>query len=87
MREPGDGGDRARPDWWVRDWAGPVSWWIDNTGIIRVSKALARKGVGPYGWTKMGDRDVAGYLEWLDTRGDGYWVTELARALGVLSGQ
>ena len=22
----------------ARDCAGPVSWWIDNTGIIRVSK-------------------------------------------------
>ena len=26
----------------ARDWTGSVSWWIDNTGIIRVSRALAR---------------------------------------------
>ena len=64
----------------ARDWAGPVSWWIDNTGIIRVSKRLARKGVGPYGWTKMGDRDVAGYLEWLDTRVRGEWDVQHVKA-------
>ena len=64
----------------ARDWAGPVSWWIDNTGIIRVSRRLARKGVGPYGWTKMGDRDVAGYLEWLDARVRGEWDVQHVKA-------
>ena len=64
----------------ARDWTGAVSWWIDNTGIIRVSKRLARKGVGPYGWTKMGDRDVAGYLEWLDARVAGSWEVQHVKA-------
>ena len=56
---------------YARNWAGKVKWYIDNKGVIenfwRMPNCVAND------WSKMGDRDVFGYINRMQDVVAGVW--------------
>ena len=56
---------------YARMWTGAVDWKLDNMGVVRGWRKL--RHMAPNAWTKVGDRDVYGYLGLLRAAVEGKW--------------
>jgi hypothetical protein len=56
---------------YARNWKGSVKWYVDNMGAI--SNFWAMPGSVANDWSKMGDRDVFGYINIMQSKVLGEW--------------
>jgi hypothetical protein len=56
---------------YARNWKGSVKWYVDNKGVI--SNFWAMPGSVANDWSKMGDRDVFGYINIMQSEVLGDW--------------